>query len=194
MDAIPLSPGSRIVWQVAADEALRAGGQMIEPVHLLLGVFSLDKGAGAKPSLGIDKEEVEREEALMSFLLAKCNARDRQLRREIRRRLSPGKGPDSGPMKKGKMSRSAESKRIFAEAESLARQSGAQGVTSVHLLNVLMRSGSMARYSSGTGVDPEQLRTAAASALPPISSFGLSGGDPPLAKGASVRTAIFVFD
>jgi hypothetical protein len=128
-----------IVWQFAAEEALKAGAPHIEPVHLLMGVCSVEKLFSADLSkleltpYALASTRAEWEEVSAVFTRAQlCPS---TLRRQLRQQLPPGSFPDSDPRT---ISRSTASRAAFAQAEQIATQAGSTLVGVIYLLHALL--------------------------------------------------------
>lgn len=129
------SPGLALAWRIAASEAGVTGHSKIECAHLLMGLLSLDKAnAKALVELKIDPEHLGRIKAELSAVngvFAGTSVAPAALRRDLRSRMARG-----GAKAKGLMSRSAEAKAAFAQAEALAK--GVE-LNSLHVLSVLLQ-------------------------------------------------------
>jgi adenylate cyclase len=108
------SRGVQYAWQIAAEEAIRAGASEIEPVHLLLGVLGLEKLIAEPNSAGVSAADVESICSELQILrqgLPKGTELGR-LRKGLRAALPNG----SLPSKLTKVSRSPAARQVFADA------------------------------------------------------------------------------
>lgn len=128
-----LSPGTVLVWKIAAYEALRLSAENIEKEHIFIGIMSLEKML-KKGSFAGSKEtfpKVEKEWNALSGYLDITGHDPVVLRRLMRRAL--GKGTSS-PARKG-IHRSLECRQYF---DSAARFAGDTAVTSNDLFSAIM--------------------------------------------------------
>ncbi len=129
------STGVRLAWQIAGMEAGQSGHERIEPVHLLIGVCSLDKFLAPEvlPRLKLSDEQTQaakQECDVANALLRQSGGEPVSLRRQLRAGIKQGPRPDGAP---GKISRSDTSRLVFGQAE--AQSSGSVLLT--HLLAAL---------------------------------------------------------
>jgi adenylate cyclase len=131
-----------IARQAAAAEAKHHGSAWIEPAHLMIGVCSIKKLLGPGGGLNPPPTDAQRAEALLEWdaweeSLTDANVEAPAIRRALRDRMSTAKG-DVPSTEKGKIGRSPASRAVFAEAESLAKQSGGSQVGLLHLASALI--------------------------------------------------------
>lgn len=150
-----LTPATALAWQLGAAEAARAEHARITPVHLVVGVLSLEKlrrtqaeAAGLSPD---DLESLRRERATIADLLAGLRVRPAVLRRRLRH--AAGRGPGAPP---GPVSRSSAAKNAFARAEVLAASGP---VSTLHLLAALgeLRDAALEEGLADAGLLPRDL-------------------------------------
>ena len=127
------------VWQYAAEEAVAAGSDHIEPVHLLVGICSIEKlfSAGLSSShltpYSLASIRSEWQELLALLLDAKLTPST--LRRHLRKNVPGGSFRPGTPRT---ISRSELSRAVFARAEQLAAKSGSTLVGIIYLLAALL--------------------------------------------------------
>jgi len=127
------------VWQYAAEEAVAAGSDHIEPEHLLVGICSIEKlfSAGLSSShltpYSLASIRSEWQELLALLLDAKLTPST--LRRELRKTIAPG---SIRPGTARTVSRSERSRAIFSRAEQTAAQAGSTLVGIIYLLAALL--------------------------------------------------------
>jgi ATP-dependent Clp protease ATP-binding subunit ClpC len=130
------TPAGMLAWKIAATEAGAGGHPLIQPVHLVIGVLSLEKvrpafaEAAGVGEMDLDSVRVER--ATLAEMLAGLHAQAAVLRRAMRE--AAGRGPGAKP---GPVSRDAGAREAFARAEALASPGPA---TTLHLLAALATS------------------------------------------------------
>jgi len=127
------TPAVTLAWQIAAAEAGAGRHERIEPVHLAIGVLSLEKvrdslaeAAGLRPA---EIEALRRERATLAELLAGLGSDAVALRRALRDAAGRAAGAPHGAI-----SRSDATRAVFARAEALANPGPA---TALHLLAAL---------------------------------------------------------
>lgn len=128
-----LSPGTVLVWKIAAYEALRLSAENIEKEHIFIGIMSLEKMLKKGSFAGSQETfpKVEREWNALSGYLDITGHDPVVLRRLMRRAL--GKGTSS-PARKS-IHRSLECRQYF---ESAARFAGDTTLTSNDLFSAIM--------------------------------------------------------
>jgi class 3 adenylate cyclase len=162
-----LSAGVNFAWQIAADEAIRARHQQIEPTDLLLGVCSVGKllTPGVGKMLQADEAALalasaEWEELASRFRAAEISAVD--MRRKIRAQLPPGNY--AGPERE-KVSRSEATVRIFEAAEQLASARSSAVIRLLDILSAILASDNVDHILQPAGVSIVRLRSACESVV-----------------------------
>jgi adenylate cyclase len=144
MEEAPLSPGVQLAWRMAGAFAVETGSKEIEPVHLLFGLFNLEKLTETElraPGNPKD-EELHQEVRRISRILREAEVNSNEIRgkaRNVARRIgvpSPDKITTSQ-----RISRSAASRRAFERA---ARFSGSGTLEVSALLAAICNSGDAA--------------------------------------------------
>jgi hypothetical protein len=152
---LDLTPAAALAWQLGAAEAARADHARITPVHLVVGVLSLEKLRKAQAeAAGLSAEEIDslrRERATIADLLAGLRVRPAVLRRRLRH--AAGRGPGAPP---GPVSRSTSAKNAFARAQVLAASGP---VSTLHLLAALgeLRDAALEEGLADAGLQPRDL-------------------------------------
>ena len=152
---LDLTPATALAWQLGAAEAARADHARITPVHLVVGVLSLEKlrktQAEAAGLSADDIDSLRREGATIAELLAGLHVRSAVLRRRLRN--AAGRGPGAPP---GPVSRSTAAKNAFARAEVLAASGP---VSTMHLLAALgeLRDAALEEGLADAGLQPRDL-------------------------------------
>ncbi len=167
-----LSAASTFAWQMAAVEAGRASYERIEPVHLLIGVCSVEKLLAPEVAarLGLAGEALEDTRTEWAGVVAAVEAAGstpEQLRRGLR--TAAGTGDWSGEARR-EVSRSAASREVFRRA----KQGAAGGQVSLrHLLTALVDddANTVCPLLRELGVEVEKLRTAEP-ATPKLAKYG----------------------
>jgi ATP-dependent Clp protease ATP-binding subunit ClpC len=165
-----LSTGVEFAWQMASIEAIQSFSELIEPVHLLIGIFSIDKlfSPGIKEKLQIPDErfgEVRSEWDAICAMLLKAGAPSApDLRHKLRERAGHGKCTDPN---RHEINRSDASRAIFKRAADLSLAQGAPVTALKHLLAVLVEDDGnhTSQLLRELGVDTSALRAA----IPPPS-------------------------
>jgi adenylate cyclase len=132
-----LSPATELAWQAAADEAMHLGSAEIEPHHLLIGIYSVEKFLNlTKGEQGLEADsrraEVQREVHEWAEAATEAKVDSRTLRRALRA-TDTGNTREHEASSAGKIRRSAVSQQTFARAETLAENAGAVLLRLVHL-------------------------------------------------------------
>jgi adenylate cyclase len=131
-----------IAWQIAADEAIRSGHLSIEPLHLLIGMFSLgkvlspDSLARTRPK-GPALVAVTLEWRRIASILEGMCADPVALRRAARKAMGQS---EREVLRSLKLSRSVASHRIFSRAEKIARDFNRSEVNLAALLAATLES------------------------------------------------------
>ena len=127
-----ISKGASRAWDIAAVEAGRSNGRLIEKEHLFIGLLSLDKALDTMDSEAIRSLKAEHD-AILNVLEGACGHRSPSiaLRRAIRRSLGSGGKTHDGRT----MHRSEECKSIFRRAAALSSTGEA---SCLHLMAAIM--------------------------------------------------------
>jgi len=129
-----LTPAASLAWKIAAAEASGARHDLIECVHLVIGVLSLEKVAHDAPSnAGLPRSVMDsgrRESLRLDPVLQRVGLTATDLRRALRAAIGTG----SGQVAAGPISRSPALKRAFRRANELAREAP---INSLMLLAVM---------------------------------------------------------
>jgi len=156
------SIGLNLAWQIAAGEATAARWEFIEPVHLLIGLCSLEKvlHPEVQRQTGIPADAVaalEAEWAGLKGLLNQFHLEPAALRRELREHIGQGKFEH----KENVIHRSPASRAVFECAEKLA--AGAATITPLRLLAALLEDerSPVVKLLKEKGVDIAALKAAA---------------------------------
>jgi ATP-dependent Clp protease ATP-binding subunit ClpA len=160
---VKLSAGADAAWSIAAGEASASGHEKIEPLHLLIGVLSLDKLSQAVASGVVPLEPavavlIRDEEAGIRRALQAVGTDAPLCRRQARERLGRGSRAGAPP---GPLGRSPVTKAVFAAAEAFAAERDA--VSAAHLLASLADAPDPATHSlfAKGGLDGRVLHEAA---------------------------------
>jgi hypothetical protein len=125
-----LTPAAMLAWKIAATEAGAGGHPLIEPLHLAIGVLSLEKVRAAFASAaGLSEDDlgsVRIERATLAEMLSGLQVRAAAMRRALREASGQGPGAPAGPISRNPAARDA-----FVRAKALAARSP---VTTLHLL------------------------------------------------------------
>jgi ATP-dependent Clp protease ATP-binding subunit ClpC len=138
-----LSPGTHLIYMLAASEASFLKSVQLEPEHFLLGLFKINNLIRRDFPLPEEVDEnkrqvIIREAALLSELWKAHEIDPKQFRRRLRFLISQDQketGPFSGH-------RSPEAKELFGRAEALAGDRGEVELTPCILLAACLRSDS----------------------------------------------------
>ena len=137
--AITRSYALEVVWQFAADEAVNAGSDYIEPEHFLLGIcsieklFSTDREKAKVTTYSMANIRAEWQDTLALLLNAKLTPST--LRHTLRPELPKGR---SVPGTSRTVNRSDRSRAAFSRAEKSAEQAGSMLVGITYLLEALL--------------------------------------------------------
>jgi hypothetical protein len=133
------SYGLDVVWQFAAEEAVRAGSDYIEPAHLLMGLCSVEKLFSADLSAveltPYSLASIRAEWQEVSALLLTAGISTSGLRRALRAELPQGANP---PGEGRTVSRSDASRWAFTAAEGKADKAGSTLTGIIYLLDALL--------------------------------------------------------
>ncbi len=136
---IELSFGARMAWQLAAQEAAAARSEFIEPDHILIGIFSLEKVLRQTNEARLDptsRQVLQSEQNAIENIAHDLDTA--QLRRSLRSELGRGGSTQT----KNVVHRSPVCKQIFERACNLA--ASANEVTCLHLLAAILEQPSEA--------------------------------------------------
>ncbi|MFH0821372.1 MAG: AAA family ATPase, partial [Pseudomonadota bacterium] len=132
-------PTIDFLMKLAAQEAIRAGFVQLDPEHLLIAVskFSELDSSFARGSLDdeIMLTMLEKELQGVKEALTRLPFGTGELRRRIRAKMGRGDRKYAG----GVIQRTPEAKRLFEQANSLAKTAKAPYLTAVHLLEAIYR-------------------------------------------------------
>jgi ATP-dependent Clp protease ATP-binding subunit ClpC len=152
-----ISPGVNFAWQAAATEAARSRHEFIEPLHLFIGLCSVENvfASDLWQQLKIPQEtmaELRAEWDDFAQAFQKIATDAAPLRRAAR--VAVGKGGYAGE-KRERISRSPASRAVFSRAAELAKQRGASKPGLPHLFAALMenKSGPVAVFLAKQGID-----------------------------------------
>ena len=161
---VPLSAAVQLAWQIAADEAVHARHNELEPDHLLLGICGMPKAFsdGVPDKLKGPAGTVEQargEWQVVSNSLATAKIDPASLRRELRKRLPAIRPPSASPA--ATIRRSVISRQVFARAGRYAGSASSPSVQLAHLLAaVLDEDRSLAALLRGFDQNVDALRSA----------------------------------
>jgi len=127
-----LSFGAKMAWQLAAQEAAAARSDFVEPEHILIGIFSLEKFLGQADDAGLDpvsRQALQSEQDAIEEIADDLDIT--QIRRGIRRELGKGQYIPAEKI----MHRSPACKQVFEQACELA---AAGEVTCMQLLAAIL--------------------------------------------------------
>jgi ATP-dependent Clp protease ATP-binding subunit ClpC len=171
-----LSVGAGMAVQVAAQEAIASGHELIGRELLLIGICSLDKVlqmdvAGLPPQA---RRALQDERNAVTDVLRSCGLDATRLRRVVRQRLGRGNCDHTGLL----VHRDAGCRAVFGRAEALAGPGG--GVTCLYLLAALMEQpgGTIGQVLQEFSVRPATVRERA-----------LARRDPPGGEGRAQAAA-----
>lgn len=150
-----LSIGANLAWQIAASKAAAARFQFIEPEHLFIGIFSLEKILMLSPEdSGFNQQarnSLQLENDALRDLMGQVGLDMTRLRRTVRKRLGAG----SFQHTENVIHRSDDCKKFFERAYDLASPS--DEAACLHLLAAIMeRPGNSVRLAlDEAGITPE---------------------------------------
>jgi len=152
-----LSPGVQVAWQIAGAEALQLRHELIEPLHLLIGLYAIEKllRPEAQQELKVSPEllaALRAEWDAISPRFSKMEIDPAAMRRAARDALGPGEY--SGP-ERTRLSRSPASRVVFSRVAEIAAQDGASPPGLAHLFAALVedRAGPVATLLAKLGID-----------------------------------------
>lgn len=138
--AITRSYALDVVWQFAADEAVNAGSDFIDPEHFLVGICSIEKLFSAErdtnkmTSYSLSSIRAEWQDVLAILLHAKLTPST--LRRSLRTGLPRG---HATPGQGRTVNRSERAREAFARAEKTAEKVSSNLVGVIYLLESLLK-------------------------------------------------------
>ena len=157
-----LSYSAQLAWQFAAEQAVQSGSEFIEPVHLLLGVLDIQRIFSAGQSaaelftkISLEAVRVEWTELMNIFLHAKCTPG--ALRAMAERQIVSGMRARDVSRK---VSRSPQSREVFALADSLAQEAASSMTGLIYLLAATFEREDFTSAASKQGVDLTKLKEA----------------------------------
>jgi len=166
-----LSEGVQAAWQTAAAEVVELRHELLEPLHLFIGICNIEEllSAEAQEKLQMAPgaaEMLRSEWNTLSPLFARIRLSPATLQRDARSAL--GRGNYAGDNTR-QVSRSEASRAAFWRAAALAEKNGSSTINLAHLLAALLDDvwGALATFLVQHGVDVSALAAAArAVALP----------------------------
>jgi ATP-dependent Clp protease ATP-binding subunit ClpC len=164
-----LSPGLSLAWGFAMHEASLTRHPLLEPEHLLLGLFKLEdlaRSAEALQGIAQDRRQIASAEiATLMRLFGQFDIDPKPYRRELRAALRH-RGKLRVHRKSEEMHRAPMSRKAFDRASELAAKDKALLTTSFHLLAALIESedGRPREWLRGKGIDVEKLKEEALTA------------------------------
>ena len=160
-----LSTGMQFAWQMAAVEAVGASCELIEPVHILIGVFSIEKmfDAETMERMRIPADSLMQARAEWDAIRAvfdKAGTPITGLRRKLRVAAGAGKYKDES---RREISRSTASRAIFKRAAELSEAGAAPNTGLTHLMTALVEEEGSPLWLllKAQGVEPATLRNIA---------------------------------
>jgi len=181
-----LSRCVRYAWHAAATEAAQSRHELVEPLHLFIGLCTVEKLFLGDPQaqLEIPQEtmaELRTEWATVTRAFQKVGADAPSLRRTSRAAI--GQGGYAGEKRKT-ISRSPASKNIFSKAAELAQRRGASKVRVAHLFEALIeeRNDPVAAFLAKQGIDIDAVEAEVKAAPDTINAVELDPKNAPLAR------------
>jgi len=117
---LEFSPGIRLAWRLAQDEARRGRAQFVEPEHLFIGVCKVPGAGDVKDWSGIStnhRDQLQREAETIAEIFRRASVDRKNLYRNVRRLAPVGNVSHDADQR---ISRSAASRSVFAAAAKLA--------------------------------------------------------------------------
>jgi ATP-dependent Clp protease ATP-binding subunit ClpC len=161
-----LSFGAKMAWQLASKEAAVAGFEFIEPDHILIGIFSLEKALIPASEVGLDpksRQKLESEQETIEIIVHvietdSTNRKFSTFCSKIRRGIRSQLGKGGYTKTENVVHRSPACKFIFERACTLA--ASAREVTCIHLLSAILEQPTQIITSvlQVEHVDPDTLR------------------------------------
>ena len=160
-----LSFGAKMAWQLAAQEAATARAAFIEPEHLLIGIFSLEKVLGQAQEAGLEpnarqalQSEQDAIEKVVQVFEPDATKKEfsnfcTKIRRGVRREMGEGEYIPAEKIKH----RSPACKQVFERACALV---AAGEVTCILLLAAILEQPDpiIASAFDAAGIEPDKLR------------------------------------
>ncbi|MBU1692412.1 MAG: ATP-dependent Clp protease ATP-binding subunit [Verrucomicrobia bacterium] len=133
-------PAINLVWQIAAQEAVAARSQFIEPEHFLAALTKLGQLRGGEAIEkarveGMDISVLRPEMELVAGVLEDAEIGPDVFRRELRKRLGRGNYKHA---EKATIHRSDRSRSLFQNAERIAHEMSASQVSAGHLFLAIL--------------------------------------------------------
>ncbi len=160
-----LSEGVQAAWQTAAAEVVELRHDLLEPLHLFIGICNVENLLSAEAQEKLQMAPgaaatLRSEWNTLSPLFAKICLSPATLRRDARSAL--GRGNYSSDETR-QVSRSEASRAAFWRAAELAEKSGASAINLAHLFAALLDDmwGAVATFLVQHGVDVSALAAAA---------------------------------
>jgi ATP-dependent Clp protease ATP-binding subunit ClpA len=160
-----LSEGVQAAWQTAAAEVVELRHDLLEPLHLFIGICSIEKLLSAEAQEKLQRAPgaaatLRSEWNALSPLFAKIGLSPATLRRDARSAL--GRGNYAGDDTR-QVSRSEASPAAFWRAAELAKKNGASAINLAYLFAALLDDvwGAVATFLVQHGVDVSALAAAA---------------------------------
>ena len=171
-------------WRAAAEEALQSGSEMIEPIHLLIGLCSIEKFFYLDTPLqlsGYALASIRFEWQDFANRITAAGSSPSALRQAARALLPQIAGIKAS--KRAKMSRSSASRALFAHAENLSRGANSTVLGVIYLLAAMVeQDGPISALLAAQKIDVSKLRQAVLGAakqpLQPGSLQGLQSSGP----------------
>jgi class 3 adenylate cyclase len=139
-----ISAAVQLVWQIAGDLALRMGGTLIEPKHLLYGICSIEKVVSSESPGSVvtptQLSSLKAESEQLSELAAQHSVDLGVIRRRIRGSISLKDTHGSGPSDRQVATRSSATRQLFTRASDLSRICNREEVDLLCLLRALLES------------------------------------------------------
>jgi ATP-dependent Clp protease ATP-binding subunit ClpC len=158
-----LSVGIEFAWQAAASEAARSRHEFLEPLHLFIGLCSVDKvfAGDVQQQVKIPQEtmaELRAEWEAIAQVFKEVRAEATVLRRAAR--VALGKGGYAGARRKS-ISRAPATRKVFSNATEMANQRGASKADLTHFLAALIenKGGPVAAFLAKQEIDVAALET-----------------------------------
>jgi ATP-dependent Clp protease ATP-binding subunit ClpC len=154
---VAISAGIKFAWQAAATEAGQSRHELIEPLHLFIGLCSVEKvfAGDLRQQLKIPQEtmaELRAECDAFAHVFKKVGTDAAVLRRAAR--VALGKGGYAGE-KRERISRSPASRAVFSMATELAKQRGASQAGLIQFFAALIadKSGPVKAFLAKHGIN-----------------------------------------
>jgi ATP-dependent Clp protease ATP-binding subunit ClpC len=130
-----LSFSANLAWQLSARESAAARSEFIEPPHILIGIFSLEKFSAQDQELDPpDRQSLQIEQNDITEFLRDFELDVTDLRRALREALGVGEFKHTEKV----IHRSPASKQVFKRAGALAHSVSAKEVTCLHLFAAIL--------------------------------------------------------